>query len=64
MLKMHIKILRDSKGKILGSVRQIPIPMIHVNPVPSEGDTIESDVEVPENYEFDLEAFYKKFEKT
>ncbi|MBA7679087.1 hypothetical protein ES703_87370 [subsurface metagenome] len=57
---MPIKILRDPKGKILATVEHIPNPLIQVELVPSEGDKIELDIKAPENYEFDLDTFYKK----
>jgi hypothetical protein len=60
---MKVKVLRDAKGKILATVDPAQNPLVLVKPVIEDGETFEPEIAAPEEYELNLEDFYKKLEK-
>lgn len=59
---MRVKVLRDAKGRILATVDQTPNPFVRVEPIIEKAEEVE-EVEAPDNYEYNLRAFYRKLEK-
>jgi hypothetical protein len=60
---MRVKVLRDRNDRILATVDPTPNPLVQVEPSVTEGEKLEEAM-APEHYEFDLQPFYKKLERT
>ncbi|MFC1488088.1 hypothetical protein ACFLRN_10440 [Thermoproteota archaeon] len=59
---MRIKVLRDSKGRILATFKEVPDQLIQVEPIAEQDAKIEF-ATAPENYEFKLKSFYREIEQ-
>lgn len=59
---MRIKVLKDSKGRVLATAEEVPNQLIHVEPVVEKDEKIEL-ASAPDNFEFKLESFYREINK-
>lgn len=62
-MKKRVNVLKDREGRIVATFDPTPNPFAKIEPVVEKEFELVREVEVPEDFEFNLKVFYEKIEE-